>query len=72
VRLEPSEAGQVVEGIFYFRLTTTTRYRASDTLDADVATQVLLRHRSDNQHGADTIEVLTNPPWMSQVSFQPL
>jgi hypothetical protein len=56
--LEHTESGQIVEGIFYFRLAGATHHRGADKLDGDATSQVLLLHQPDNPHDPNAIEVL--------------
>ena len=56
--LSHSEDGEVAEGIFYFRIAGATHHRAADKLDGDTFSQVLLRHRPDNAHDPNAIEIL--------------
>jgi|NGEPerStandDraft_6_1074524.scaffolds.fasta_scaffold113973_2 hypothetical protein len=68
--LEHSDLGEVTEGIFYFRLAGATHHRAADELDGDAFSQVLLRHRPDNPHDPNAIEIL-NQHGMEVVGFVP-
>jgi hypothetical protein len=68
--LKHSDAGEVAEGTFYFRIAGATHHKAADELDGDAFSQVLLRHQPDNPHDPNAIEIL-NQHGMGIVGFVP-
>ena len=69
-RVEHSEEGEVGNGIFYFRIAGATYHPAANELDGDAFSEVLLRHRPDNPHDPNAIEIL-NQHGMGLVGYVP-
>ena len=57
-------------GVFYFRIAGATYHHAADELDGDAFSEVILRHRPDNPHDPNAIEIL-NEHGMGLVGFVP-
>ena len=57
--LGPVDDGPVLPGLFMFKLAGITHHPDSNLLDGDALSQILVRHRPDNPHDSNAVEVLT-------------